>query len=55
MAIIGARPDPAKCTAFSPQTAVQLQRPDVPDWSRRVGLDQIVRVEHPDSIMGSES
>lgn len=34
---------------------VQLQRPDVPDWSRHVWLDQIVRVEHLDSIMGSES
>ncbi len=34
---------------------VQLQRPDVPDWSRHVWLDEIERVEHLDSIMGSES
>ena len=34
---------------------VQLQRPDAPDWSRHIWLDQIVRVEHLDSIMGSES
>lgn len=34
---------------------VQLQRPDVPEWSRRFWLDQIVRVEHLDSIMASES
>ena len=25
---------------------VQLRRPDVPEWSRRVWLDQVVRVEH---------
>jgi hypothetical protein len=25
---------------------VQLQRPDVPEWSRRVWLDQVARVEH---------
>jgi hypothetical protein len=34
---------------------VQLQRPEVPGWSRHVWLDQIVRVEHLDSIMGSDS
>lgn len=34
---------------------VQLQRPDVPEWSRHVWLDQVLRVEHLDSIMGSES
>jgi hypothetical protein len=34
---------------------VQLQRPDVPEWSRRVWLDQVVRVEHLDSSMASES
>jgi len=34
---------------------VQLQRPDVPEWSRHVWLDQVVRVEHLDSIMASES
>ena len=34
---------------------VQLQRPDVPDWRRHVWLDQVVRVEHLDSIMASES
>ncbi|HEY8682996.1 MAG TPA: DUF3247 family protein [Rhodanobacter sp.] len=30
---------------------VQLQRPDVPDWSRHVWLDLVARVEHVDSIM----
>ncbi|MEP6897559.1 MAG: DUF3247 family protein [Rhodanobacter sp.] len=34
---------------------VQLQRPDVPEWSRHVWLDQVARVEHMDSIMASES
>ena len=34
---------------------VQLERPDVPDWNRHVWLDQIVRVEHLDSIMASEN
>lgn len=34
---------------------VRLQRPDVPDWSRHVWLDQVARVEHLDSITGSES
>jgi len=34
---------------------VQLERPDVPDWSRQVWLDQILRVEHLDSCMASES
>lgn len=34
---------------------VWLQRPDVPDWSRHVWLDQVLRVDHLDSIMGSES
>jgi Protein of unknown function (DUF3247). len=34
---------------------VQLQRPDVPEWNRRVWLDQVVRVEHLDSAMASES
>ena len=34
---------------------VQLQRPDVPDWSRHVWLDQVARVEHLDTITGSES
>jgi hypothetical protein len=34
---------------------VQLQRPDMPDWSRQVWVDQIVRVVHLDSTMGSES
>jgi hypothetical protein len=34
---------------------VRLQRPDVPDWSGHVWLDQVVRVEHLDSIMASES
>ncbi|MFC5582841.1 hypothetical protein [Rhodanobacter terrae] len=34
---------------------VQLQRPDVPEWSRRVRLDQVVRVELLDSTMAGES
>jgi Protein of unknown function (DUF3247). len=34
---------------------VQLQRPDVPEWGRRIWLDQVVRVEHLDSTMASES
>jgi hypothetical protein len=34
---------------------VQLERPDVPEWSRHVWLDQIVRVEHLDSSMASEN
>ncbi|OOG65583.1 hypothetical protein B0E46_04380 [Rhodanobacter sp. B04] len=34
---------------------VQLQRPDVPEWSRRVWLDQVVRVEHLDLSMVGES
>ena len=34
---------------------VQLERPDAPDWHRRIWLDQIVRVEHLDSGMASES
>lgn len=34
---------------------VQLERPDAPDWHRRVWLDQIVRVEHLDSTMASEN
>ena len=34
---------------------VHLQRPDVAGWSRLVWLDQVKRVEHLDSTMGSES
>ncbi|MGH8157132.1 MAG: DUF3247 family protein [Rhodanobacter sp.] len=34
---------------------VRLQRPDVPEWSRHVWLDQVLRVEHLDPVMGSES
>jgi hypothetical protein len=34
---------------------VQLERPDVPEWSRQVWLDQILRVEYLDSCMASES
>jgi hypothetical protein len=34
---------------------VQLERPDVPEWSRQVWLDQILRVEHLDSCMASET
>ncbi|WP_114239017.1 DUF3247 family protein [Dyella sp. C9] len=34
---------------------VRLERPDVPDWSCYVWLGDIRRVEHLDSVMGSES
>ena len=34
---------------------VELERPDVPGWNRRIWLDQVVRVEHLDSGMASES
>lgn len=34
---------------------VRLVRPQEPAWDRRIWLDQIVRVEHLDSILGSES
>ncbi|EIL97696.1 hypothetical protein RHOFW104T7_14485 [Rhodanobacter thiooxydans] len=34
---------------------VRLERPDVPEWSQQVWLDQIVRVEHLDSSMASEN
>lgn len=34
---------------------VQLERPDAPEWRRRVWLDQVVRVEHLDSTLESES
>lgn len=30
---------------------VRLERPEAPDWHRDVWLDDIVRVEHLDSIM----
>ncbi|MBT2115843.1 DUF3247 family protein [Dyella sp. LX-66] len=31
-----------------------LERPEAPDWHRWVWLDEIARVEHLDSTMGSE-
>ena len=34
---------------------VQLERPDTPTWHRRIWLDQIVRVEHLDSGLASET
>ncbi|KRF01927.1 hypothetical protein ASG87_10500 [Frateuria sp. Soil773] len=34
---------------------VRLERPDEPDWSRFVWLDQVARIEHFDSTLGSES
>jgi hypothetical protein len=34
---------------------VQLERPAEPTWHRRIWLDQIVRVEHLDSGLASES
>lgn len=33
---------------------VRLERPDAPDWHRWIWLDDIARVEHLDSTMGSE-
>lgn len=33
---------------------VELRRPDVSGWTRRFWLDQVLRVEHLDSTMGSE-
>ncbi|OOG43302.1 DUF3247 family protein [Rhodanobacter sp. C05] len=34
---------------------VQLRRPDVPEWSQQVWLDQVMRVEHLDMSMIGES
>jgi hypothetical protein len=34
---------------------VKLERPDVPDWKQNVWLDEIIRVEHLDSIRGGEN
>ncbi|PTG43316.1 DUF3247 domain-containing protein, partial [Staphylococcus chromogenes] len=34
---------------------LRLERPREPAWNRRIWLDQIERVEHLDSILGSES
>ena len=34
---------------------VKLERPDVPGWSQRIWLDQVVRVEHLDSGMAGEN
>ncbi|MEO7052931.1 MAG: DUF3247 family protein [Rhodanobacter sp.] len=34
---------------------LQLERPATPAWHRRIWLDQIVRVEHLDSGLASES
>ena len=34
---------------------VRLERPDAPDWTRSVWLDEISQVEHLDSTLGSES
>ena len=34
---------------------VQLERPVTPTWHRRIWLDQVVRVEHLDSGLASES
>lgn len=33
---------------------VKLLRPDVPDWSGRVWLDEVLRVEHLDFALASE-
>jgi Protein of unknown function (DUF3247) len=34
---------------------VRLERPDVPDWTRSIWLDEIRQIEHLDSTLGSES
>lgn len=34
---------------------VKLLRPDAPEWSRQVWLDQIARVEHLDSMVPGNS
>lgn len=34
---------------------VLLERPDAPEWRCNVWLDEILRVEHLDSVMGGES
>ena len=34
---------------------VRLERPREPAWNRSIWLDQVSRVEHFDSILGSES
>ena len=34
---------------------VRLRRPDVPEWSQHVWLDQVARVEHLDLSMVSKS
>ena len=34
---------------------VRLRRPDVPEWSQHVWLDQVVRVEHLDLNMVGKS
>jgi hypothetical protein len=34
---------------------VRLRRPDAPEWVGQVWLDQVVRIEHLDSVLGSES
>jgi hypothetical protein len=34
---------------------VRLERPDVPDWTRSIWLDDIRQIEHLDSTLGSES
>jgi hypothetical protein len=34
---------------------VRLERPDAPDWTRSIWLDDIREVTHLDSTLGSES
>ncbi|GAB2536571.1 DUF3247 family protein [Rhodanobacter koreensis] len=34
---------------------VRLERPQAPTWNHSIWLDQISRIEHLDSILGSES
>jgi len=45
--------DHADCEGINAE--LQLERPDMPTWHRRIWLDQIVRVEHLDSGLASES
>lgn len=43
-----------ECAREGINASVKLLRPDAPEWSRQVWLDQIARVEHLDPTMASE-
>lgn len=45
--------DPAEQEGINGE--VRLERPQEPDWHRWVWLDEIARVEHLDSTLGSET